>query len=82
MQLAGLRYIGLELWSLNAPLVQRRRKPCDMLDLTAGAVNAVPIKKPQILARLSIHRSPKGPLTRAAKTFLDVLKDARQTLQG
>ncbi|MGP1353856.1 MAG: hypothetical protein ACTS1Z_11070 [Parasphingopyxis sp.] len=53
-----------------------------MLDLTAGAVNAVPIKKPQILARLSIHRSPKGPLTRAAKTFLDVLKDARQTLQG
>jgi DNA-binding transcriptional LysR family regulator len=45
--------------------------------VVAGAVNAVPIVEPEIAARLSVHRSSKGPMTRAAKGFLSALKFSR-----
>lgn len=45
--------------------------------VSRGAVNALPIENPQVLARLSLHRSPKGPMTRAARSFVDALKQSR-----
>ncbi len=45
--------------------------------VVSGAIHAIPITNPEIGARLSIHRSSKGPMTRAAKSFLTALKVAR-----
>jgi DNA-binding transcriptional LysR family regulator len=45
--------------------------------VVSGAIRAIPIIEPEIGARLSIHRSSKGPMTRAAKCVLTALKTAR-----
>lgn len=48
--------------------------------MAAGAVHTALIEDPEIYARLSLHRSPKGPLTRAAQTFIKAVKASRDDL--
>ncbi|ANY18655.1 HTH-type transcriptional regulator CynR [Tsuneonella dongtanensis] len=43
----------------------------------AGAVHMALIDSPEIHARLSIHRSPRKPLTRAGRALIETLKLAR-----